>query len=375
MGIASILHVSCNHCGAMNDVKTSQTHKSGSRGPLAFDSNTRAVLASLDTGIGESHLSRILSTLNIPPPTRSTFKKREREIGKAVERVAKRSCTEATNKERLLAIANGNIPDSTGLVDITCSYDMGWQKRGRAFNSSTGHGATMSMSSGKVLAYGTRNKKCRSCDSSVKAPSKLPKVHNCRKNYNGSSKYMETDVACDLFKAAPENQVKYSAYIGDDDSTTLAELVKTTPYKLQKFSDIIHIKRSLSTRLYNLSQRAKFQNCSVLSQKVINYLLKCFSYCVNQNKNDTSALSTAISAIVPHAFGDHKECDTSWCRYNQDPAGYTHRELPYGKNLHGEQLRQALENILSEYTTDIVLNKLSPCYNSQRNKSLNGTIG
>ena len=45
----------------------------------------------------------------------------------------------------------------------------------------------------------------------------------------------------------------FSSYVGDDDSTTLAELVKQTPYKLQKYSDIIHIKRSLSTRLYNLS--------------------------------------------------------------------------------------------------------------------------
>ena len=71
--------------------------------------------------------------------------------------------------------------------------------------------------------------------------------------------------ACQLFKDALQDQVKYPSYVGDDDSTTLAELVKVAPYKLQKFSDIIHIKRSLGTRLYNLSQRAKFPNCSVLS--------------------------------------------------------------------------------------------------------------
>ena len=72
-----------------------------------------------------------------------------------------------------------------------------------------------------------------------------------RKNHKGSSKIMETEVACQLFKEAPKNNVKFSSYVGDDDSTTLAELVKRTPYKLQKYSDIIHIKRSLSTRLYN----------------------------------------------------------------------------------------------------------------------------
>ena len=64
-----------------------------------------------------------------------------------------------------------------------------------------------------------------------------------------------------------------------------------------------------------------------------------------------------------------------WCRFHEDPLGYTHHELPYGKDLHGEQLKSALESIMSDYTTDVVLSKLAPCLNSQRNESLNGTIG
>jgi hypothetical protein len=54
---------------------------------------------------------------------------------------------------------NGNIEDTDGLVDITCSYDMGWQKRGHVFNSSTGHGAVMSLNSGKVLGFAHRYNK------------------------------------------------------------------------------------------------------------------------------------------------------------------------------------------------------------------------
>ena len=123
------------------------------------------------------------------------------------------------------------------------------------------------------------------------------------------------------------------------------------------FSDIIHIKRSLGTRLYNLSQRMKFTNCSVLSQKVINYLQKCFSYCISQNKDNPSELAKAIKTIIPHAFGTHSNCDTTWCRFHQDPVGYTHHELPYGKDLHGQDLQVALENIKNECTTDIILKK------------------
>ena len=36
--------------------------------------------------------------------------------------------------------------------------------------------------------------------------------------------------ACQLFKEAQKNNVKFSSYVGDDDSTALAELVKQTPY-------------------------------------------------------------------------------------------------------------------------------------------------
>ena len=83
---------------------------------------------------------------------------------------------------------------------------MGWQKRGRAFNSSAGHGAVMSLNSGKVLAYAIRNKKCRTCEHS-KSKSKPPIVHDCRL-HEGSFKHMETDVACQLFKDAPQTKVK-----------------------------------------------------------------------------------------------------------------------------------------------------------------------
>lgn len=46
-----------------------------------------------------------------------------------------------------------------------------------------------------------------------------------------------------------------------------------------------------------------------------------------------------------------------------------------GKDLFGNSLQKALSEILDEYSTDIVVNKLTPCANSQRNESLNSTIG
>ena len=59
MSLASILYISCDECGRINHVNTSDAHKTGTRGPCAFESNTRAVLATLNTRIGEPHLSKI----------------------------------------------------------------------------------------------------------------------------------------------------------------------------------------------------------------------------------------------------------------------------------------------------------------------------
>ena len=126
----------------------------------------------------------------------------------------------------------------------------------------------------------------------------------------------------------------------------------------------MHAKRSLTTRLYNLSQ-----------QKVINYLIKCFTYSVSQNKGNPSALQKSLQSILPHSFGNHKNCNESWCGAKKDPTNYKHFDLPYGKDLYGDDLRKALERTFDEYCTDIVVAKLSPGANSQRNEALNSVIG
>ena len=75
------------------------------------------------------------------------------------------------------------------MVEMAASYDMGWQRRGKWHNSSPGHGAVMGVTTGKVMDYATRCKNCRFC-AQPKAKGKPPTTHDCRKNYEGSSKSM-----------------------------------------------------------------------------------------------------------------------------------------------------------------------------------------
>lgn len=55
-----------------------------------------------------------------------------------MENIAKLSCQNAMLDERNTVVEAGGCEDCDGCVGIKCSFDMGWQKRGKGHNSSTG---------------------------------------------------------------------------------------------------------------------------------------------------------------------------------------------------------------------------------------------
>ena len=76
---------------------------------------------------------------------------------------------------------------------------------------------------------------------------KLKRQENNQKTMTvGSSKAMEPLAAVELFSKVTESNVKFSIYTGDDDSTTESHLKQKVPYGVEKWSDTVHIKRSLT---------------------------------------------------------------------------------------------------------------------------------
>ena len=55
--------------------------------------------------------------------------------------------------------------------------------------------------------------------------------------------------------------------------------------------NIVRAKRSLTTRLYNICTRRKFENSSIWSKKVINCLGKSFTYCTAQKPRQNQSIS------------------------------------------------------------------------------------
>lgn len=116
-------------------------------------------------------------------------------MGLQVEKLAKESCLKSLESERNMWKDDSEKEN----VEIGASYDMGWQKRGKAHNSLRGVGSMVGLKTGKVICYGSRSKKCATSETANRQ-SKNSRMHNCRLNWEGSSKAMEADVCVDLVK-------------------------------------------------------------------------------------------------------------------------------------------------------------------------------
>ena len=80
-------------------------------------------LGMLHAGIGPSHVNALLTSVNIPSVSQSTFKSRELEVGPVNAEVAKASCEKAMEGEKEYW-----RKEAEEVVSIGASYDMGWQR-------------------------------------------------------------------------------------------------------------------------------------------------------------------------------------------------------------------------------------------------------
>ena len=143
-----------------------------------------------------------------------------------------------------------------------------------------------------------------------------------------------------LLNSCEEKNAVVSVLVGDDDSSTISKVRRNVEHEVEKWSDVVHAKRSFGSSLYSI----KTQNRS-LTDMVIWYFQWCFGYTLKQNKDDEEGVQNGLKSIVPHAYGDHSSCG-NWCGYLKNPASYKHTGLPCGKDLTDKSLRQSLGKII-----------------------------
>ena len=252
-------------------------------------------------------------------------------------------------------------------VTTEMKYDMGWQKRGsgRCYNSKSGVGTVIGNRTGKICGYGVRSKDCRTCV--INQNKGLdPPDHQCSKNWEGSSRSMEPDVAVEIVKKI-ENSAPVGVIIMDDDCATMAKLRSVLDHPVEKWSDLNHTSKHLTNALYLLQKKHK-----PLTTRVIKYFQKCFSYAIAQNQGKPLECKSALHQIVPHAFGNHENCPERWCGYKIDPEQYKHKGLPYGRDLSGDELKADVAAVFEIFEKNV--EKIAPAASTRDVESFNNMV-
>ena len=85
-------------------------------------------------------------------------------------------------------------------------------------------------------------------------------LHDCRRNWDRSSKAMEGDIAVQLHKQSSQEGLYYKGVIGDEDSSSIKQIHDHHDADVSKYSDISHIKRTVYGKLEALQKKSKISN-------------------------------------------------------------------------------------------------------------------
>jgi hypothetical protein len=146
---------------------------------------------------------------------------------------------------------------------------------------------------------------------------------------------MESAGAVNIFNRSIEkHSVIYQEYLGDGDTSSFNDVVKSEPYKKYdivpiKLECVGHVQKRLGTRLRNLVKAHKGTQKPIsgkgkLTEKCINSMQNYYGLAIRRNCRDLYAMKKAVYAILFHftEFGDvnlrHQFCprkSDSWCKF------------------------------------------------------------
>ncbi len=264
------------------------------------------------------------------------------------------------------------------ICPLTCTYDMGWQKRasGNSYNSQSGHGFLVGCYTNKVIDCICYSRGCHSCLNTWKkqglsrteATKDEPtgeintnlniKSHRCPRNFNGSAKSMEACGALLLItRTYNRGNECISILVGDDDSTTrsnckhsIKEVMAANGWTNKKehwpknakgkyvadngklglnvraidkfLADPSHRGKSFGRAVYKVEKKRgrELKFTSVDCER----LKRNFNFWQRQNRGCAyDVFKARYRAVLDHHFGDHSCCQSSneggWCKYKNCP--------------------------------------------------------
>ena len=221
-------------------------------------------LGIIDSGLGETHVTKFLSSLGIKPLHHRALKTGEMETGVQIERFAKESCRTALFEEASLtcpekAWGERNLSSVPKLI-LTCLVMLGGsdEAAGKAIAACQGMELNYGAKSGKIIDYETRIKQCRICENASRKAKVLQK-HNCQKNWNNTAKSMEANQSMVKRHTGKEEQVKRVAMDNNNNNnnnnnnaTTASNLKKEIEGEISEMKDLGHCKKNLRSHTWKI---------------------------------------------------------------------------------------------------------------------------
>lgn len=400
-GLSMLLYFVCDSCGWKKSFYTSKRTKrtAAGNGNQPFEINIRAVIAMREIGKGYNGLSLFCGFMNMTPPMQiKAFNEMQHNIMLAYKNVAESSMRRAAYELRVAQCSNDQDDDNVS-ADVTVSCDGTWQRRGYA--SLNGVVTVIAADTGKCVDYRVRSKQCAACVSWEPRKDSEPELydafissHNCDINHEGSSGSMEVSGLVECFLESVANrQLRYTKYIGDGDTKSYSEVVKSDPYPgtvVEKLECVGHIQKRVGGRLRKLKAANKaplsdgkpLGGKGRLTEKVINKLQNYFGIAVRQCTGTTVyQLKKAIGAVLYHCSDAsdldfrHRMCprtSDSWCHYQADRLNgtSTYKETPGIPEI----IREAIKPVFLDLSDDKLLSKCLHGKTQNNNESINGVI-
>ena len=240
-----------------------------------------------------------------------------------------------------------SLPPETSLPaqirNCIVSFDASWHRRGHFSNQ--GFAAAIDSQFGKVLDYQLYDRVCYPCShwneerkaNNPEAYTEFWATHEavCTANFTGSSQSMESSAAGDLEPSIVKHDLVYGTYIGDGDSSSYKNLVKSDPYNgvatVRKEECLGHVQKRVKKRLRKPTKFSKG-----LPETKADRIAHLYALLIVQHKGETALeIQEALHILLRHTQEKHDKCpggSASWC-YFQKAVGQ-HLEdstIPYPK--------------------------------------------
>ena len=135
--------------------------------------------------------------------------------------------------------------------------------------------------------------------------------HECQINHTKSSGAMEAAGAIEIFmRSVAKNNLIYSEYLGDGDTSSFKEVIDANPYKDYdiipvKLECVGHVQKRLGTRLKNIVKahngtKKPLSGKGCLTETIINSMQNVYGIAIRKNKGQLYSMKKAVGATLWH---------------------------------------------------------------------------